>query len=199
MLSADDRHRCRCCRVPVFGARARFRVCPICDLCEDAHGADLHTQLHELHAAGVIDAWHFVASSALDDAWITGNVAIHQDGTLNIAKCPRRWEVWIAWSRVARMPIDPNGLVQGAICAWMGKANIAENRGAMQNEVEAALREAKSPIVGARLNFDNCTAILDNVRIDGLIPNQASAADVLFHDASIGVPDDIASKPRGSA
>lgn len=199
MLSEDDRNRCRCCRAPVFGQRVRFRVCSLCDLCEDKHGIALHNELAALHGAGKIDGWYVVAASLLDDAWLTGHANIRQDGIIHVMRCPKRWEVWIAWCRAARIPITETGLVQGAISPWMGRANIAENRAAMQAEIEIALREAKSQVTSIRLNFENCTAIIDHVNIDGLIPREPDPRDVLFQDMTIGVPEDIASKPRGSA
>ncbi len=189
---------CRCCGVPVFGARQRFRVCPICDLCAGKHGREL---LHEVAARlnnGTIHPWLVVAVCAFDDAWLSGKMEIDPaTGCVHVAQPPKRWEVVLAWARCRKETAPMRAVLEAALAPYM------HMRG-----TQATIEAAKSDIRTALIAFDGSlvdveiAAFSDPQYPDGVVFQvQFKAPCGGGHDFApeVEIPAGIMSGPRGQA
>lgn len=200
---ANDQVYCRCCRVPVFGMRARFRVCPICDMCDERHGVALHMELVRRVHAGTIDPWLVIAVSAFDDAWLCGKMEI--DGVTGLCRsreCPKRWEVVIGWARCAKQPVNLTGILEAVLAPFMGRPNVESVREEAQREMRLALCTADPNLVdveitsmgsGPNLERDEIT-----IRATARTPAPPLAQNV-GGGPEVELPPDILSRPRGQA
>lgn len=194
---------CRCCRVPVFGMRQRFRVCPICDMCEERHGVVLHMELVRRVQAKTIDPWLVIAVSAFDDAWLCGKMEI--DGVTGLARsreCPKRWEVVIAWARAARQPVALTGIIEAALAPFLGKPNIPAVRDEIGREIKMALCTADPNLVDVIVESMGPSAQIahDEIQIRAVAKSPSPPlAQNVGGGPEVALPPDILSRPRGQA
>lgn len=200
---ADQTIECRCCRVPVFGMRQRFRVCPICDMCNERHGHALHVEIVNRALAHAIDPYLAIAVSAFDDAWLCGKMEI--DGVTGLRhsrECPKRWEVAIAWARTAKQPVNLQGILEAVLAPFMGRPNIPSVRDEIAREMRMALCTADPNLIDIEITSmgtgPNVEA--DEIQIKA---TAKTAAPPLAHNVGGGpeveLPADIWSRPREQA
>lgn len=194
---------CRCCRVPVFGMRQRFRVCPICDLCDERHGVALHMELVRRVTAGTVDPWLVIAVSAFDDAWLCGKMEL--DGVTGLARareCPRRWEVVIAWARTAKQPVALAGIMEAVMAPFMGRPNTEATRTEIGLEMKLALCTADPNLVDVTIESagPGVTIAHDEIVIKATAKTPAPPlAQNVGGGPEVELPPDILSRPRGQA
>lgn len=193
---------CRCCRVPVFGMRQRFRVCPVCDLCDERHGHVLHAELIRRVHAGTIDPYLVVAVSAFDDAWLAGKMVIDANtGLARVLECPKRWEVCIAWCRAARQPVALASVLEAVLAPFMGSPNTEHVREQIAREMRIALCTADPNLADVTIeSIKGDTIDRDEIVIRAIAktPEPPLAVNV-GNGPAVELPPDILSRPRGQA
>lgn len=204
--------RCRCCgiepggRVPFIPVRPD--VCVICaQVCDGDHAERLQRKIWRKLSAGMIDVWHAIAASLLDDALITGQLTIippHKDarepGALLWCECPPRWLVEIGRC-AARGELVAIGDVVNAV---MAKHMKRPNTQAVRNELALDMREAllaiDRDVIEVEVNVT--TDALDPQHIQLVIKKRVNVepgAVVVPGAANVEIPPDMLTRARAKA
>lgn len=189
--------------MPLVGARAELRTCPLCDRCDGLHGDRLQIQVARALCNGGIDAGHALARMMIDDAHLCDRIVFVQvpgeaGATITIPDPPQRWQVACARA-VARDELPEIGLVVQVILARYipGKCS-RQTLDAIAAELTEALAFLDPSIMS--VDVDSKRDELDPahliIKINATTPTLGAVTE-MPHDVEI--PDDIMLRARGQA
>lgn len=193
---------CRCCGIPVEGARAKVRVCAVCDSCDSRHGDKLEAHVRHLVASGAVSMWWAIVRMALDDAQLSGRLEFRgarDAAEIWIPVAPRRWEVVLGRAAAIRRIPEIAEIVGACLAPFIpGKVSRATMK-EIGAELTAALTWVDPNVVSVDVDCKRDAIEPEHLIIHVNTRTNVAPGSITLCEPNVEIPDDILARPRGQA
>lgn len=195
--------RCKCCGIPIDGPRVAIELCVVCDRCDRRHGAALEQACIAAVRAGLLSPWHALCRMMIDDALLTGGLALVVDGRGMarplVPDCPDRWMVVIcrAWARQEQPQLDD--IVGAVLGRYIPGPATRANFDAIARDLQRALSTIDENVLSVEVDSKIDTLDPEHLIINIQARTPATPGMVTITAPDVELPADIMTRPRGLA
>jgi hypothetical protein len=193
--------RCSCCGVPLVNAELRRVVprCLVCDVCDGWHGDRLQARIANMVATGWMPWGAGVARMLVDDAHHAAKMRLVGDRrAAEIRVEPfERWEVVIGRALARGEQPSWCHVVDAILQRYIPGRATDETLRAIERDLTAALQMMDQDVLSVEVTAKR--DVLDPEHMVIICSSRNPVLGSVVQDAGVPIPDDISSRPRGSA
>jgi hypothetical protein len=198
---------CECCRCRITGPREALRRCALCDLCDGFHGDRLQIRVMVLMASRQITPGHALARMLFDDAHHAGMLELHPDPQPGqpmahrvwIPSAVPRWRVVIGRAVARGEPPDLGLIMQVIVARYQPARPTPDLLTTIALELGSALKMLNPYVSEVQIGSTNDTELAPEHLIVNYVARDPDPPSEVVNLVAAEIPDDIMSRPRGSA